>query len=1324
MAKEYDFNWQPCVSKALRQGAYLDRWDEDLGLIESHCFVCVDEFGFYLQWMSDGKDAQLIDLVQVSETRRGGLPKEPKFLFDLEQRLGRESLEERSLTVVSGLDYVTLTNTHFVAQDVPTALAWHECLQKVLHNCRVYHVCPRTCLLKHWKMLSLSVNERRKIPVRSITRTFASGKTERMVMQCLVELGLCLGKNDEIEPVDFTFEKFYELYLKICPRTDVQELFLQLSSGSDGAAVDTLITFLNDKQRDPRLNEILFPHYDRNRVLQLIAKYDKHEECLAKEKLCLDGFLRYLMSDENAPVFLDRVEVYQQMDQPLCHYFINSSHNTYLIGRQFGGRSSVDIYRQVLLTGCRCIELDCWDGTGDDRGEPIITHGKAMCTDVLFRDVIVAIRDTAFTVSEFPVILSFENHCSKANQLKMARYCIDILGDLLLTRPLDSHALEPGVPLPSPILLKRKILIKNKRLKPDEERRQLEQFLKEGRIEEDVEECENPEISACDEVMRSTMVEEGSEQLISPVLPAISETRSAILQAQSATTPASGCLERERSFSLESAAVSTRTVSNRPSREISAVPVLVSDEAHPELKAPEASSFKSKLKSLTKMNAKETDLSTEEELRLLEMYHYTGATTKIHPLLSSIINYTHPVRFQAFDLSEQTNCHFHMSSFSESTGLGLLKTSALEFVNYNKRQFSRIYPKGGRVDSSNFLPQIFWNAGVQLVALNFQTPDLAMQLNQGRFEYNGGCGYLLKPDFMRRPDRMFDPFSESPVDGVIAAFCSIRVISGQFLSDKKIGTYVEVEMYGLPTDTIRKEFRTRIVPANGLNPVYNEEPFVFRKVVLPELAVFRIAVYDENNKLLGQRILPLDGLQAGFRHISLRTETSLPMTLPTVFCHIVLKTYVPKGLAELVDALADPRAHLMEKRQKQMEHMGINKDEIEDVPVQQRRLANANISAHAGPGQQHNMLSATTSVRVAASAVTDKDKLNSSSSSPSQLHNLAAGSASISAPHSPIEPVRVEDLKKDKLYVKLLKKHKKEMDEFDRLHSKRQTQLEKQQCSAIEKILSDHNKNSKRSGAQSANKISVSSKTAMSQPMTKTTTPSSGEGTPSAERQLSTGSATLSAPVDHSYLQHANSYTAGVPVGGAGRHGSVPSAAPKDLLLLGVAATTTHAEAVQSCVWQQTQDWSQLVRRQVEQRYALRRQHQHDQWDLLKKLQDEAHHRQLAVLKQRFETENKALKLQQTKKSMDDSKAIHADKSIKTKGERERRVKELQEQNLKIFVEERKRLVVKHQKPEDQLRKCQVEEKEALEKEMKKALESDEQAYKEALLAVKPETLV
>ena len=63
------------------------------------------------------------------------------------------------------------------------------------------------------------------------------------------------------------------------------------------------------------------------------------------------------------------------------------------------------------------------------------------------------------------------------------------------------------------------------------------------------------------------------------------------------------------------------------------------------------------------------------------------------------------------------------------------------------------------------------------------------------------------------------------------------------------------------------------------------------QVVLPELAVIRFGVYNEDNKLLGQRILPFNDLQAGYRHISLKTEGNFPMSLPMLFCNIELKIY-------------------------------------------------------------------------------------------------------------------------------------------------------------------------------------------------------------------------------------------------------------------------------------------------------------------------------------------------------------------------------------------------------------------------------------------------
>jgi phosphatidylinositol phospholipase C beta len=147
----------------------------------------------------------------------------------------------------------------------------------------------------------------------------------------------------------------------------------------------------------------------------------------------------------------------------------------------------------LLLTLALYVET-APSGRGEDE-EPIITHGRAMCTDILFKDVIYAIRDTAFVTSDYPVILSFENHCCKTQQYKLAKYCDEILGDLLLREPLEDFGLEPGIPLPPPSALKRKILIKNKRLKPEVEKQELELF-RQGEFVIDDEEREDASASA------------------------------------------------------------------------------------------------------------------------------------------------------------------------------------------------------------------------------------------------------------------------------------------------------------------------------------------------------------------------------------------------------------------------------------------------------------------------------------------------------------------------------------------------------------------------------------------------------------------------------------------------------------------------------------------------------------------------------------------------------------------------------------------------------------------------------------------------------------
>ncbi|XP_034084397.1 1-phosphatidylinositol 4,5-bisphosphate phosphodiesterase beta-4-like isoform X1 [Gymnodraco acuticeps] len=1191
MTKSYIFNWQKHLPEFMQEGASFDRFDEDPYVFEPNCQMTVDEFGFFICWKSEGKEGQVLECSLINSIRVGGVPKEPKILASFEALGKTESdLEGCIICICSGTDLVNLNFVFMVAESPDTARKWIEGLRSVIHNFKANNVCPMTCLKKHWMRMCFLTNVNGKIPVRGITRTFASGKTEKGIFQALKDLGLPSGKNDEIEPSDFTFDIFYALTQKICPRTDIEELFKKINGKeTDYLTVDQLVSFLNENQRDPRLNEILFPFYDPKRAMQIVEKYERDDELKKKGQMSSDGFCRYLMSDENAPVFLDRLQLYQEMDQPLAHYFISSSHNTYLTGRQFGGKSSVEMYRQVLLSGCRCVELDCWDGKGEDQ-EPIITHGKAMCTDILFKDVIQAIKETAFVTSDYPVILSFENHCSKPQQYKMAKYCDDTFGEFLLKQPLENYPIESGRPLPSPGELKRKILIKNKRLKPEVEQKQLEAFKKHMEAGE----TNTPAIIMGEEIEEETENGEKEVELNSEAPSSLSEANS-VSQSNAVSS------KKENNLSN-----STKKVPDDEVTEMSEA-----TEATDATDISEASDQDN--------NKKVAEEAEDSEEALIAQYTYVGATTNIHPWLSAMVNYAQPVKFQSFDVAEERNIHHNMSSFNESVGLGYLKTNAIEFVNYNKRQMSRIYPKGGRVDSSNYMPQIFWNAGCQMVSLNFQTPDLAMQLNQGKYEYNGSCGYLLKPDFMRRSDRMFDPFSETPVDGVIAATCSVQVFSGQFLSDKKIGTYVEVDMYGLPTDTIRKEFRTRMVMNNGLNPLYNEEPFVFRKVILPDLAVLRIAVYDDNNKLIGQRILPLDGLQAGYRHISLRNEGNKPLSLPTIFCQIILKTYVPDGFGAIVDALSDPKKFLTiaEKRADQMKALGIDTNDIADVPSGSSK----NDKKGKGKGD-------TVKANVTPQASSDM----------AQSSNLAHNNNAENKKDTALVPnVSIEDLKLMKTYLKLIKKQQKELNTLKKKQAKDQSTMQKAHCTQVDKMVSQNEKE----------------KTSLEKLLEKAIKKRGENNCQELKKETEDKIQTL---------------------------------------------TADHKVKVKDITAQHTKEWSELISSHSSEEQVMKDGHVTQQCEHLKKLLTTVQEQQTVQLKLIHERQSKEMRANQAKMSMENSKAISQDKSIKNKAERERRVRELNSSNTKKFLDERKRLAMKLQKEMEQLQKNQREQLEKLEK--------------------------
>uniref|UniRef100_A0A8D3EBG5 Phosphoinositide phospholipase C n=1 Tax=Scophthalmus maximus TaxID=52904 RepID=A0A8D3EBG5_SCOMX len=522
-------------------------------------------------------------------------------------------------------------------------------------------------------------------------------------------------------------DEFVLFYKMLTQREDVLRVFQRYSADGQKLSLSDLDHFLREEQ--------LVGDNVQQYAKQLIELYEPSDRAKLLNAMTFDGFLMYLGSAEGSIFSPQRRGVYQDMSQPLCHYFISSSHNTYLMEDQLRGQSSVEGYIRALKRGCRCVEVDCWDGAN---GEPIVYHGHTFTSKILFKDVVSAVGKYAFKVSDYPVILSIENHCSVEQQRVMAQHLNHILGDKLLKSTLDGKA---PIRLPS------------------------------------------PEVSCA---------------VHGPPNPA--------------------------SFSIVPAGFVAK---RRLSKE-----------------------------------------------------------------LSDCVVYCKSVRFNSFKHARIHSKVYEVASFTEYKARKHLREAGTEFVLHNSRQLTRVYPSGFRTDSSNFGPQEMWNAGCQIVALNFQTAGEGMDLNDGLFSQNGRCGYVLKPSFMREVEKTFDPEMPQKLDGYNPVMLNIQVISGQQLpkvnikEDSIVDPLVRVEIHGVPTDQAKQE--TRYIDNNGFNPVwYDTLRFTIHT---PDLAMVRFVVedYDKTSKndFVGQYTLPLTCMQQGYRHIYLLSKDGTSIPPSSLFVHI------------------------------------------------------------------------------------------------------------------------------------------------------------------------------------------------------------------------------------------------------------------------------------------------------------------------------------------------------------------------------------------------------------------------------------------------------
>lgn len=252
-------------------------------------------------------------------------------------------------------------------------------------------------------------------------------------------LRVTLSQKDEID-----FDDFKRFVMLLTHRDELSALWDRLVGGLTVMSLKTFTNFVINVQRE-------------NVDTENVAKTYKRFASDAETGMSIEAFTAYLRSDLCAASKAEYLAE-DYYSHPLTEYFILSSHNTYLTGRQVAGESSVDGYVKALQRGCRCLEIDVWNNSTDPCAEPIVNHGRTFTQGISLSNVLATIKKFAFQTTRFPLILSLEVHCLAYAQVLMVQILKDVFGTALVLLPVDTRN-----QIPSPSALKDRVLIKVKK---------------------------------------------------------------------------------------------------------------------------------------------------------------------------------------------------------------------------------------------------------------------------------------------------------------------------------------------------------------------------------------------------------------------------------------------------------------------------------------------------------------------------------------------------------------------------------------------------------------------------------------------------------------------------------------------------------------------------------------------------------------------------------------------------------------------------------------------------------------------------------------------